>query len=206
MCKRWDQNVSPPDHQIWTDQTQSDIHFYFKVQGKHNWWTCLFIFFCDFQIFQDLLFLPTAVEWHVNRLVMWDVVGYTGDDGRAVLWTHVWRLEVELFRLLIQRPCRFLWDRWGSTQTRGLLYWNEHIFETSHVYSCRPQFCRAWGKRSVHTSSMRVSGRLHVGGGPLTYLRVRWKPRGSRLLRWHGGSRATQIRQASRTRAAARRR
>lgn len=46
----------------------------------------------------------------------------------------------------------------------------------------------------------------HVGGSPLTYLSVRWKPRGIFPLRWHGGSRATQIRQASMARAAARRR
>lgn len=51
-----------------------------------------------------------------------------------------------------------------------------------------------------------VSTGTQVGGGPLTYLSVRWKVRAIVLLRWHGCSVKTQARQASRTSAAARRR
>lgn len=46
---------------------------------------------------------------------------------------------------------------------------------------------------------------LHVGGGPLTYLSVRWKLRGIRLLRRHPGSKPSQIRKARRAITAARR-
>lgn len=51
-----------------------------------------------------------------------------------------------------------------------------------------------------------VSTGTQVGGGPLTYLSVRWQVRPIVLLRWHGCSAKTQARQASRTSAAARRR
>lgn len=46
---------------------------------------------------------------------------------------------------------------------------------------------------------------VQVGGGPLTYLRVKWKVPGILLLRWHGGSMLIRTRPPSRATAAARR-
>lgn len=100
-------------------------------------------------------------------------------------------------------PGRFLSDLWCLRWARALTGMSKLV--TLHTLansrSAEPEES-ASSKRCLRESL----DCLHVGGGPLTYLSIRWKLRGILLLRWHGGSRATQIRQASRVRAAARRR
>lgn len=118
------------------------------------------------------------------------------------LWKHVWHSVLPLIRCLI---ILFSHPELPAGFCQIFDVWVRHIIEMSKLltFNEESQTSVLRSLRKVQTQSLDG---LHVGGGPLTYLSARWKPRGILLLRWHGGSGITQIRQARRARAAARRR